>query len=158
MHLTTRPVRPHDAQLIAEDMRYIDRLECRCVGNHEPEEALEMGASVSLIARSIDLDGWVVGMFGVAPSSPNNTIGTPWMLATDELFTNSSARRQFLRQSIHWREEFFKYYSTLANFVHQDNWASRKWLRWLGFQFTPEVHLFRDEPFRLFYSHRQPHV
>lgn len=128
-----RPAVIEDCLDLAPRMRKQDMDEVRASHGHSPVEALLSSLNCSEEAFSIIHNDQVIGMFGVAPIV--NRLGTPWLLASDELPLVS---REFLPESRKWIESLTPRYDVLINYVHSKNTVSKRWLKWLGFNLLNE--------------------
>ena len=68
---------------IANRMGHWDRIECEA-GGRSPVDALRLSLAGSVMAWTALVDRSPVAMWGVAPLSEIDGLGTPWMLGTDE--------------------------------------------------------------------------
>jgi hypothetical protein len=75
-------------------------------------------------------------MFGVAPMSILNGVGSPWLVGTDDMH---GIRRQFVRECRPYVVQMLAIYGELRNFVDVRNEVSIRWLQWLGFKMEPAV-------------------
>lgn len=121
---------------IAANMRDADAVEVWLSAHKMPYEAITDGFNSSIKVWTIMRDGTPIGMFGVSSPSILGNIGMPWLLGTDEML---NIRRQFIRESMHYLDEMFTLYPRLVNFIHVDNVASLRWLRWMGFDFDGPI-------------------
>lgn len=92
------------------------------------------------------IDGRPEVMFGIGDLNVLAGVGAPWLLGTDAVERNYVA---FLRQSVEFRDQLLRRYPVMRNFVSDDNRASKRWLKWLGFTLSDPVDM-RGHPFRLF--------
>ena len=125
-----------DIEPIAANMRDADELEGWLSSHKTPLEAITVGFNSSIKVWTIMSNGTPIGMFGVSSPSILANIGTPWLLGTDEML---NIRRQFVRESMHYLDEMFVLYPRLVNFIHVDNVASLRWLRWMAFDFDGPI-------------------
>lgn len=144
MSVTFRAPTPKDVAQLARTMRPIDALECRCVGGHEPEEALEEAVSASLWCYAAEVAGDVACMFGVAPGSLLDDEAAPWLLSADGIERHG---RQVLAHARPFIERMRGDYERLYNVVHADNRAAIRFLRWGGFSFLDDALCYGGEPF-----------
>lgn len=137
---------------VASNMRQADREEVAASSGKSPFEALEFSLSRSSVSRTVLVDGVPAGMFGCGDLNILTNVGSPWLLATDDI---ASSRRQFLAASVDWRDQLLQRYSTLRNVVDDRNLASIRWLKWLGFSFSEAFPIRKGGPaFRLFEMRR----
>ena len=74
---------------------------------------------------------------------------TPWLLGTRAIL---KVQHEFLKQCHSYVGVMQNAYPVLENFVHVDNRASIRWLRWCGFTIDKEVpEVINDEDFYRFY-------
>lgn len=85
-------------------------------------------------------------MFGVGNVNILAGVGAPWLLGTNAVDTHFVA---FLRRSVDWRDQLFKSYPTMRNFVDANNATAIRWLHWLGATLSDPV-VFRGHQFRMF--------
>lgn len=123
------------------------------------ELAASRGANVhpsDAISRAVLLSShcWVaaganpIAIFGIAPVSLLERIGSPWLLATDEAFEHP---RALVTQGRRYIDQMRRSYSRLFNYVDARNDKSIRWLRRLGFVMQPaEPYGVEGEPFHRF--------
>lgn len=93
-------------------------------------------------------NGEIVCLFGVEPQSVIGRGGTPWMVSTDAILKHKVV---FLKHSRLWIEAMRQKYGHLTNFVDDRNTVSKRWLKWLGFEFDePKPYGVQQLPFRRF--------
>lgn len=134
------------ARSIARRMREADRVEVRLASGKTPFEALAFSLRKSDVAFVALKDGRPEVMFGVGAINVIAGIGAIWLLGTDEIDRNVV---RFLRSSVEWRNRLLSRYPILRNFVHDENVVTKRWLEWLGAEFTGS-HLFNGYPFTMF--------
>lgn len=133
---------------IAARMRKADAEEVWASSRSSPVQALMLSLNQSAQAWTGMVDGQPEVMFGVADLNVLTATGAPWLLGTNAVLDHY---REFLRQSVWWRERLLERYDVLKNFVHDDNVVSKRWLKWLGFTLHDPMPLGRGgEAFRLF--------
>lgn len=133
MTLLWRNLYDVDIPVVLElNLRAEDQEEVRAASGLEPGAALALSVLLSEDVKVIVLDGNIVGVFGVAriPSG-----GSPWMLATDALFSSYAIRGLFGKASKDARDQMLAKYYRLENFVAVKNRKAIRWLKWLGFKF-----------------------
>ena len=124
-----RATEPGDAELLAAHMRPCDVREVRACG-HTPLEAAQRSVVQSLLCWSAFADGELCCILGCAPISLVSGIGSPWMLGTPVLDTQS---RVLVRVTPHYIGTMLKAFPHLVNHVHAENATSVRWLKRLGF-------------------------
>lgn len=117
-----------DAKYVAENMRKRDREELSKLGK-TPFEAVNEGLA-SAECFTLAVDETPIMIFGMEPAGIDSAI--IWALGTDDVF---KYRKEFLKQSIKWRDSYLSDYSRLFNHVDVDNKESIRWLKWLGATF-----------------------
>jgi hypothetical protein len=121
-------------------MRKADQIEIACLG-YEPREALLSAFEVDDVTLTgLDANDTPVIMFGVGQAADQAYI---WCLGTDGVSDNSY---QFLKASREWTQRLTKPYGTTFNFVHEDNHAALKWLKFCGAIFIRKL-TFSNQPF-----------
>lgn len=148
--LTIRPAEPADDAPVAAAMRAWDRRECAAFG-FSPRRALRFSREGSVLAWTADVAGEPVAMFGVSGASLIDSVGRPWMLATDAAYRRG---RDLVRLGPGYVAAMRERYRRLENFVHRDNLRARRMLGRWGFVFDPEASDVGGEPFVRF--HMEP--
>ena len=115
---------------IAAHMRPADRREVMAAGGLYPWDALYKSLKSAVRAWTAFIDGRPEFMWGVSASA-NQLIGIPWLLGTEVL--ESKAAFEFARQSRGYVEKMQEGFELLVNYVHAENDASLRWLKWCGF-------------------------
>lgn len=129
-----RPASPDDVADLAPRLRAADRAEVWASHRATPFEALDCSVRWSDDARAGLVDGVVMCLWGVVPLSLIGRVGSPWMLASDDLERHP---RLFLRRCRDVVAEMQAPYRLLTNHVDARNRLSIRWLRWLGFEIGP---------------------
>lgn len=129
VEIEIRPTVAADAVLLGENMRACDAREVRACG-HEPLPAAVRSVAHSVLCWSAFADGELICIMGAAPVSIVSGIGSPWMLGTPVLDTQS---RVLVRTAPKYIAQMLKAFPHLVNYVHADNATSQRWLRRLGF-------------------------
>jgi hypothetical protein len=146
-----RELQAGDVAFLAANLRDADRVEL--VGTRGPDVRFEDAISRAVLLSS---HTWVaagddhepIAIFGVAPVSMLNGIGSPWFLSTDRAYKHprtlvSEGRRYLARM----RESYF----SLVNYVDVRNDKSIRWLRRMGFTIHPPIpYGVEGEPFHRF--------
>ena len=127
--IVIRATEPGDAELLAAAMREADIAEVRACG-HEPLAAARRSVAQSLLCWSAFVDGELACIIGCAPISIVSGIGSPWMLGTPVLDTQS---RVLVRLTPRYIATMLKAFPHLVNHVHAENTPSVRWLKRLGF-------------------------
>jgi len=131
-----------DIERIYPFMKKIDQIESACMG-YTPKEALEVGLGSGTVTYTV-FDPYDVPfcMFGTGPLNHDGD-GYIWMLSTESLYDN---KYDFIRGSRFVINTLIESYKTAKNFVHKDNEATIKWLKWCGAKMGEEF-MFSDHPF-----------
>ena len=124
------PAEMFHAEQMAPNMRKADALEIWAWSRREPAEALTLAINSSSKCWAVIYDGEVAAMFGVVPGTIVDRTGTPWMLDTELL---EKFQFTFLRHCASYVADMAEGFDRLVNYVHGQNDASIRWLRWLGF-------------------------
>lgn len=132
---TARPSRPEDITDLAPRLRKEDRDELWAINQCTPEKGLRDGFDLSDECWTIEHDGLVIGMFGVAPL-PDPGVGAIWLLASEDL---PKIRWEFLKKTRPWINHFLTKYHTLTNMVDSRNAVHVKWIKWAGFEITGQI-------------------
>lgn len=138
-----------DVYDIAGRLRAADKAEVEALG-HTPDEALMNGFNHSDLLYTILYEGKPCGMVGVGKHLEGT--GVVWMLGTDELTANPKA---FLRKC---KERFSDLFiePLLCNYVHANNEAHIRYLKWMGADFGGTVEL--DGHLFYYFEMRDPNV
>lgn len=140
-----RQSRPSDIKPIAQAMRAMDRVECEAFG-HGPREALRLGY-IAGDCLTVEIDGRPEAMLGVGTVNALESVGKPWMLASERVLKERRAWAEWGPAVVGLFAQGFR---RLENYVHRDNAASIGWLERLGFTVEPEVVSVGAQPFRRF--------
>ncbi len=146
-----RPSTLEDCLSLAPRLRKEDVAEIKAVNGNDPLPELKQALLVSDECWTIDHEGLVIGMFGVAPLEGSPGVGAIWLLASDDL---PKIRWSFLKRTRPWIEHFLSKYHVLTNWVDSRNEVHIKWLKWAGFEFTSATQEFSGEPFHQFVKQR----
>jgi hypothetical protein len=131
MAISDLEVVPATDQLVgsmADRLRHCDVAECMAAADMTGSEGLVSSYRASEQCWVVLWKGRATVCFGVVEQSPR--IGTPWMLATDELMDMAY---EFLLESPKWIETVRAPYALLMNWVDARNAVSIKWLMRMGF-------------------------
>lgn len=132
MKETIRLSRPGDPEALAPLLRAADEREARAGGYPNGLTSLRIGMKLSAICLTIEEeDGTPCVMVGVV-KSPDPLMGYIWLLGSDFITRRAST---FLRHSKPFLDGLHCVAPVLGNFVHCENTAHVRWLRWLGFTF-----------------------
>lgn len=131
-----RPVESGDVGYIAAHLREADRQEIAATRpNADPADVI-----ANAVLRSshtwVAANGSPIAIFGVAPVSLLGSIGSPWLLATDEAFKHP---RTLVVAGRRYISTMRALYSKLFNYVDARNDKSIRWLRRIGFTVLPAV-------------------
>lgn len=133
--VTIRPATLEDAADLAPRLRAADRAEVWASHRATPIQALETSVRLSCSDAWAGLaDGALVCLWGVVPLSLVSRIGSPWLLASDDLERHQVA---FLRRCRGMVDQMQAPYRLLTNHVDARNRLSIRWLRWMGFEIAP---------------------
>lgn len=125
-----RPPTTEDILSVAARMRDADVLEVAASSGHTPIQALTESVMDSEQSFCFVVDGVPHAIFGFDRTGSRGD-AIVWLLAADSV---KAHRKLFLRESRRivnaWAEEF----TSLYNWVAEDNLASLRWLEWLGFR------------------------
>lgn len=137
-----------DLKELADNIRDIDRLECKLVLNLPVEKALQLSKAQSYEVLTGRVNGDLVAVFGIASVNVLSTEATPWLLATPLIEKYAFA---FSRKSKEIITKWKTRHSIMKNFVHVDNKITIRWLRWLEFEIKkPEPYGISGELFHPF--------
>lgn len=114
-------------------MRQADRDEVIAATGRDVLPVLFSSYRKSTICMVALIDGKPEVIFGAGDLSILTGLGAPWLLGSDAIERH---RVEFLRQSVHWRDQLLRRYSMLRNIVDCRNRVAIRWLRWLGFEFS----------------------
>jgi hypothetical protein len=90
-----------------------------------------------------------VALFGVSALIGDDTVGVPWMVATDNL---REVRHTLMRNTKKYMDIMLNLFNFLINFVDTRNTESIKWLKRCGFTFGEIIYFGKDNvPFQKFY-------
>jgi hypothetical protein len=134
-----------DLDLLAEDMRPMDALECRLVAGLSPRDALSQCCERSARSTVAEIGGRIVCAFGVSEAFLIDE-GYPWLLCANGI---ERYARAMLSHAPVFVEGMRSDYQRLSNVVHAHNKSAIRFLRWLGFVFTDEMTV-KGEPFMAF--------
>jgi len=143
MNWSIRLARNSDALALAPRLRPMDRLEVEVVSGAPVELSLLSAVADSTLAWATILRNEVAMLFGVGAWPGHRGVGIPWLLGADVF---DELRVPFLRESRRYISTMQLLYPRLINYVHADNRAAIRWLRWSGFRFGRPV-LVRGHPF-----------
>lgn len=148
--ITVRDLDAADVPVLAAiTLRADDQQEIRAGTGMEPDEGLCQAALTSEICRvAVASDtGNIVTIWGLLFHEEDPDIGHPWMVGTDEMLRH---RRDILRLGKQETADFLNYRNTLTNMMDTRNTTHRRWLQWIGYQFTGETEIIRGVPFAFF--------
>ena len=114
-------------------MRKADQIEIGHMG-HSPKSSLMTGLSYDDVTlTALDAEGVPFAMFGVGQLEAGGYI---WCLGTDGVNDNAY---DFLRASRKYTQALTKPYGVTFNYVHDENKAALKWLKFCGASFIEEL-------------------
>ena len=136
-------------QYVEDNMREIDKLECREMSGNSPIDALNKGIELSQYATVVVIDNEPCAVVGLSIVSAVNGLGVPWLLATESAVRN---KRVFVNNAKQGVDDMRTVCPNLVNYVHEDNKLSIRWLKWMGFTIEESQPLgFNGAMFRRFY-------
>jgi hypothetical protein len=128
--LRVRRALPADAVALAPRLREEDAAECWRLDRSGPTESLADSLDSSAEAWAAELDGVVIGLWGVRPHSVVLGVGMPWMLGAPEI---ARSPRLLVRGSRHYCDRWLTAYRLLVNVVDARYTKAIRWVRSLGF-------------------------
>lgn len=141
-------VEPGDVEFVAAHAREADRVEVFESSKRDVLKALTSSVARSQRTATIRVNDVPVAVFGVGRLSLVSDVGVPWMLGTEGLRANA---KLLLPEAKPMVVRMMKGHSVLRNMVHDDNKASIRWLRSMGFRFSEPMKLgWRGAMFRVF--------
>lgn len=150
--ITFEKVTPAHIQYVADNMRQADAVEVWASSNATPLEALEKSLELSDYATTVCADGHPLVIMGLVKGGMLGT-GVPWLLGTDDAL---KYKRHFLTESRQVVQEMLDICPHLYNHVHDKNYVSVRWLKWLGFMMDdPAPHGPNGELFHRFYMRKE---
>lgn len=124
-------------------MREVDQLEVKEMVGEDLVESYQKSIKFALSGDNIMYrclcknTGNLLFVMGLCKEE-GTKLGIPWMLTSEDFKPNVD----FIRQSRSFVDSLFSEDITvLSNYIRVDNTQSIKWLKWLGFQFTPHPYL-----------------
>lgn len=138
MKVTLRNVTLDDIESLAPRLRQSDLDEIKAShGDADAYRSLLGSVSVSDESLVAELGGKAILVAGVAPFPYLPGVGTPWLLAAEEI---EQVPQQFFRQSRRLVDQWQERYPVLTQWVDLRNALSQKWLLWLGFRIAGIEH------------------
>ena len=149
MGLEIRPAMLLDIERLAPIVRECDAAELRASSHLTPREALTEGLRISDRAWSMDIDGKLTCIFGVAPIAPGYiACGVAWMIGSQRIEAHKKA---FFAGSKTGVQLMLNLYPILCNYVDARHLKALQWLEHLGAQIRdPVPYGFDNLPFRYF--------
>lgn len=142
------PVGPGDIEHVAANIREADRIEVYESSRREVLQALTQSTERSERTAVVQWDGEPVAVFGVGRLSLTSDVGVPWMLGTDVLTKNAKHLLPYAPPMV---SKMMQGHGVLRNLVHDDNKASIRWLRSMGFRMSEPIAAgWRGGMFRVF--------
>lgn len=129
-----RPTEEH-LQFIAQTMRESDRIEVMASSGLLPYDSLKYSCENSQYSSVLVIDDVPVVIFGLSVINVMTGLGSPWLLASEEMMKN---KRQFLDIGPKVIEQMRDICPRLYNYVHHANKSSIRWLKWMGFTVDSE--------------------
>ena len=127
------------AEYITPRMRQIDRIEVECLGSNYETACIKGLASDDTTLTGLAPDGTPVCMFG----SGNTAFPYIWLLGTDEV---RKYQKPFIKGSKTISQYLIQKHGSGANYVHEDNTQSIRWLKFCGASFLQKVTI-NNNPF-----------
>ncbi len=121
-------------QLIADDIRDIDALEVEITSGVAPMPGIVKSVKASCMSAVVCAGDTPLAVMGLVKKGTLSNTGVPWLLASNTAMLH---RKSFLLESPPVIQEMLNVCPNLVNWVHSDNIASIRWLRWLGFTIDP---------------------
>ena len=115
-------------------MRDADRREIWATGFDDMLEALHLSHNFSTHKATCTLDGELVAIFGVTPTSLAAGEGSPWLIGTDLIRQHARVLIPRVRPYI---DAMLRAYPRLENYVHAENRVAVGWLKRVGFTLHP---------------------
>jgi hypothetical protein len=153
-----RPLQDSDLEEVYSlSLRDIDRREVFATTGKEPAQVLKDSVEMSCEAWVIcNPENEIIAVFGLSHHPLNETIGIPWLLATDRLFDSPKVfQMTFLRTSREMVRRWNMKFPYLTNIVSLENEKAIEWLSWLGFNFGPNTFYLYDETVELIIFYRE---
>jgi hypothetical protein len=153
MSRVSRPVvrsaKAEDVDVLMADIRQADWDEIYATTGNDPRWSIEDGVATSVPVLTATVDGELLCIFGISPVSILTRHGVPWLVGTNLM---NSHQFVFLRENRRYMRHLLELYGSLVNYVDDRHEASKRWLRWLGFELgQPEPYGHFGLPFRRFY-------
>jgi hypothetical protein len=121
------------AESIYPFLRKADQIEIAHMGHH-PKDALLLGlVNDDVTYTALDSEGVPFAMFGAGQLEEGGYI---WCLGTDGVQDNAY---DFLKASRKYTQQLTEPYGATFNYVHDDNKAALKWLKFCGASFIQEL-------------------
>lgn len=134
-----------DSLYLAQHLRARDAQEVLAVAD-SVVDSIDAAIMASPICAVAMIDGRPVFIIGCAPIREG--LGSPWLLATDEVAAHPGALTKITK---HYVGLFLERWPQLLNYVDQRNTNSVSWLQRIGFQVLEPVAFGRQgEPFHPF--------
>lgn len=139
MSVLIKPLDAVDMELLARDMREIDRFEFSVMSGGRPlRDVLGEVLRFAGNGRAAYFDGKLVAVYGVNAKTSLSVEATPWMAATNEI-ANPMVRRAVVERSKSELLDLAGPYSRLWNVVSEGNRVAIRWLKWMGFTFDGSI-------------------
>lgn len=139
------------ARRAASRLRDIDRESIESFGLN-PADSIVNNVANSHYCLTGTVAGEVVCVWGVMATSLMSDKGLLWMVTTKDLDNNAFV---FIRKSQIELEKIFKLYEELYGFVAVENKRSKRWLTWMGFEFSSTPVDFFGKPAWKFWKRRK---
>lgn len=127
-----RKITQADIDFIATNARQSDKDEALLLSGHLLEDILNFMTELYKDGYTWVVDGIVVCIFGVTPTSKKE--GIIWFLATDDFEKNRFLFKRVCRQEF---KKLVKKYTYLYNYIYEGHEVALDWVKSLGFKVYP---------------------
>lgn len=116
---------------ISNDMRTGDVNEVWALGRHSPIQSLVLSVNSSQFSTIAVVNNTPCAVFGLSTPSVLSDNGCPWLLGANSMLKHKKLILQYSKVIV---LDMMNKYNYLYNYVHEDNLANIRWLKWLGFE------------------------
>jgi hypothetical protein len=124
-----------DIAQLKGSLREADAKEIIAAGYQSTEAALRSSFSRSIMCSSVEVEGSVVGMWGVVPDSLLGNSANVWLLGSPEM---GKIKKTFVKMSRRVIATYLERFPILWNYVDVRYMATIRWLKSCGAQFSGE--------------------